>query len=396
MRITILLVSLAIIASCNKPDKWEIFVAKRLVYAQDLYRQGFYSEALSVLDSLSVNFDLPRNYEADIDFLRARIFTEMNLLDSAQTCYEKIVVLDIPYKGVYLNLGNLKYREGKYLEAIAYYKKEYKKYKTASSLVSIGYAYESLGKIDSAIAFYDSALRITNNSLAHALFRKGQILMKLGNYEQAYSLFLNAYQSDPDNATYKYHLGLASMRIGKLDEAKNLFLEVIQKRPYEHEVYYNLSQIMAKKGNFFEANNYAVLAESLRSEEAKLSEFETLTRVRPSDPYIWATYGYGLMRLGKHKDAIKAFNVALFYKPDFYEVIYWLGILFSKYNVERSITYFEKLVNDVNTPPNLKIQAVSFLSRYYADVGSYQKAKTYIDLLISLGQIASDTLIQKK
>ncbi|CAM1350320.1 tetratricopeptide repeat protein [Tenacibaculum insulae] len=167
---------------------------------------------------------------------------------------------------IYLELKQYERALDKFNESIAIDKEIDDKVGLAISYQNIGYAYESLNKLDLALDNYQKSLRyntinedilgqgLSNNSIAN-------ILIKKGNYEEAYKFITKAVVSLEKNGKKDYLIEvydtLASVliKVNKNDEAER-YLNKALKIGEENNmlsslsmIYKHFSELNLKKGN---------------------------------------------------------------------------------------------------------------------------------------------------
>lgn len=301
-----------------------------LIRAQEAFEAGNPHAALALTDSAEQRAGSGNaGFLADVNFLRARVHTEVHRDDLAEAAYERVLVLDPDYRGVWLNLGNAAYRNGEYSDALAHYRRELASHPTADIQVFIGRAYAELGKVDSARSAYEQALEMDGTS-ASAHIRMAELLEKDGDPVVALVHAKQALEQDPGNPNYTYFIGTLLMRTHQLEEAARTFRTVLKQQPDRQAAHYNLGQALVRLGRQDEARVHLAVADSLFKLEHELRLWETKTQVDPQNPAVWATYGYALRRTGRNAEALRAYGVALHLDPSHLDVRYELANLYLK------------------------------------------------------------------
>lgn len=286
--------------------------ASALIEAQGAYERADYRLALALADTAeSRSGEGASAFLADVAFLRAQILTAVNRDEDARAAYERVLELGPDYPGAWLNLGNNAFRGGRFDEAITAYRQEQQARPSPKNLVYIGRAYAELGEVDSARAAYEEAIEADENH-AEAYLRLSQLHEREGSYEEALRFARRAQAVEPEDAGSHYLVGLLAYRTGRLEEALGRFEYVVGQRPRDFEAHYNLGQVLTRLGRAGEAAEHLRVADSLRTIEAQLSEWATLTQVQPEEPAVWATYGYALRRAGYPEEARRAYMTALY------------------------------------------------------------------------------------
>jgi tetratricopeptide (TPR) repeat protein len=116
----------------------------------------------------------------------------------------------------------------------------------------LGYALCQKGRVDEAIAHYQTALQIKPDYV-EAYNNLGNALLQKGNVDEAITHFQMALQIKPDYVVTSYNLGNALLQNGKVDEAIVQFQTALQIKPDYAEAHNNLGNALFKKGRVDEA-----------------------------------------------------------------------------------------------------------------------------------------------
>lgn len=94
------------------------------------------------------------------------------------------------------------------------------------------------GKPDEALAHYDTLLMVAPNN-SRFLYNKGYVhFVYLSNYETALEYFDQSLANDPDYLDALYNKGCVYEKMGNYNKAKTIFSEVLQRNPnYELAIY---------------------------------------------------------------------------------------------------------------------------------------------------------------
>ena len=165
---------------------------------------------------------------------------------------------------------------------------------------NLGLALFRLGRIDEAMAHYESALRVDPNNLearynlALACARLGQLPAALENYAKILAL-------RPDSADVRSSYGAALLRAGRRDDAAVQFQKALQLKPGLAEAHANLGDLL------FDGGNVAGAA----------VEFETALRLKPDFAPAHCSLGNVLARQDRMADALAQYEEAVRLQPDF-------------------------------------------------------------------------------
>jgi tetratricopeptide (TPR) repeat protein len=198
---------------------------------------------------------------------------------------------------------------------------------------ALGAALRDQGRLDDAIANFESALRVkphfadaqdnlgeslaaegrANDAIPHLLEARrlqpesveacinlGSALHKAGRSKEAETEFRAALAMQPESAEAHGGLGLALMGQGRAQEALPQLLEAVRIHPNDADAHYNLG------------NAYGALD---RSDEA-ISQFKEAVRLKPSDPATHYNLGLALVSANRVQEAIPEFSASLKINPD--------------------------------------------------------------------------------
>lgn len=175
---------------------------------------------------------------------------------------------------------------------------------------------------------------------------RGDDLMLRKMYHEALIEYEAAVAGDPYNSIAWNKLGLAHMRTGRYEDAVLAFEQAIELDPYYSEAWTNMGDSLAMLGDHQEAiraydralginqrDIYALLRKGMSLQETgdstrameiyqeviRLADLEI--RKHPNyasfDAEIWTNKGDALFRLGRHEEAVAAYDTALEINPKF-------------------------------------------------------------------------------
>lgn len=321
-----------------------------LVEAQNAFRKGDVGAALALADSAEHRAGhTSETFLADVNFLRARVYSELNDPAAARRAYDAVLSLVPDYRGAHMNLGNIAFQEGEFRRALSHYEREYEAYDDPKVKVYIGRSHFELGRDDSARLAFEAAIA-QNDSLAEAHARLSHLYDQNGDLEQGLSYARRALALQPENPDYRYLVGSMLLRSGRTEQAVEQFRQVVARKPGHSEAYYGLGQALARLQRPEEASRALAVADSLGQIDDGLREYETKTRLYPDDPAAWATYGYALYQVGRDEEAMQAFQTALHVGPENVEVRFGVANLFLKYReVERALDEYDLILRQDET-----------------------------------------------
>jgi tetratricopeptide (TPR) repeat protein len=306
-------------SACNsKPPESPALIARSDFWVhqgEEALRQNEFDFAIILADSAEKL--APEN--ANVHFLRGRIYSEVGQWQNAETAYRKALALQPDYRGVWNNLGNNAYRQQKYYQAIAFYQKELETSPAAIPYRGVGRAYVELGKVDSAHHAFEQAIA-ADSLYSPAHFSLGFLFEDEGEFEKALQHARSAWQLDPENLEYRYLTGELLVKTRQYEEALSVLGGVVAKWPWHHGAQYNCGQALARLGRETEAKKYLDEAERVRAWDARLEHLENTVRSLPSDPFAHAALASMLRRTGRYNDAMHAYKVAQHLAPQDMEI----------------------------------------------------------------------------
>lgn len=165
-------------------------------------------------------------------------------------------------------------------------------------LLSVGYAYETVGEYSKAIENYDKALSLNPKS-GPASFHKGHVLLFLNKFGDAKDLIQKAVSLEPDNSYYKVALGNIFLEEGNTQEALNLYSSAgdDEKSPKQYR-----SEALTAAGFIYSTNN--LMTESINMTQKAL-------QLDPSNAKANALLGFNYLLINKPDEGIKLINKAI-------------------------------------------------------------------------------------
>jgi len=307
--------------SCGKKqvssqDEFDPVVRRFLIEGTDALKRLDFDRALALVDSVAKY--KPNN--ADLHFLRGRIYSELMRWDEAEISYRKALDLLPNYRGVWNNLGNNEYRKQAYSKAITYYNKELERNQAAIPWTGMGRTYSQLGNNDSAMYAFEQAIAL-DSTYAPAYFNMAILEDDEGNAEAAFERVSRALSLAPDNLDYRYQVGAILVKMARNEEALQYLEPVAEARSWHHATYYNLGQAYMRLGREEKAQEYMDRAEYLRAQDAEIGNLENSVLVTPWSPVNHAALGVALRRVGRYNDALHAYMTGLHIDPQNPEIM---------------------------------------------------------------------------
>ncbi len=167
-----------------------------------------------------------------------------------------------------LESGANSFKEGKYEEAIEYFKKVIEKFPSNyEGYFNLGLSYLKKGDLDQAIAQLEKATELNPKSV-DAHFALGEAYFSKGEGEKATESFSKAIEIAPENPMAYYDLGIVYYKLERSEEALKAFDKAIELNREFSSAYYQAALCAVKIGDFQRAIGY----------------FEEFLKVEPNAP----------------------------------------------------------------------------------------------------------------
>ncbi|HQN18438.1 MAG TPA: tetratricopeptide repeat protein, partial [Syntrophobacteraceae bacterium] len=159
----------------------------------------------------------------------------------------------------------------------------------------LGVLYEDEKKYDEAMRIYDKGLGEAPRD-ADLLFRKGALLDKMGNKDEAIKVMRTILEIEPKNANALNYIGYTYAELGiNLMEAKQLIKTALEIEPEDGYIMDSMAWVYYRMGQYKKALDVIL---------------EAVKRV-PGDPVIQEHLGDIYLSLGKKSKAAEAYQKAL-------------------------------------------------------------------------------------
>lgn len=190
----------------------------------------------------------------------------------------------------------------------------------------LGRQAEAKKRYDEAILHYRRALLGQDN--AEGRLNLGNVLLKQGNPDMAFSQFKEAIRLSPGLEAVYVAWGQALKLQGKMDEAVQLYQDALRHNPNFAQVHYNLAMVLEQQQQTARAAQHAAElagqpqaaakaaaeAQLLGSDAAK--HYAAAERLGLNTPDFWCSYGTLLNKQGKLPQAEACLNTAVAQQPD--------------------------------------------------------------------------------
>ena len=164
---------------------------------------------------------------------------------------------------------------------------------------NVGVSLAIRGRPDEALAQFDEAIRLSNDTLPQARFSRGNVLRERGDVAGAMAEYARAVEIKPDYAEAHYNLAVLLEREGRLDEAIAHYERAVANALDYEDAHYNLANAMRARRRFDEA----------------LVHYSQVLRINPRRADAATNLGATFFDMGRYDDAARAFRAALSIDP---------------------------------------------------------------------------------
>ena len=218
----------------------------------------------------------------------ALLALEANQLEEAQSFFEKLVALDYQTQQAYYYLGAIAEEQNNRSRALQWYQKVEQGDHWIEVQIRIA-RLEAQGDDVEAARERLRKLRLGHPAQAQRLFLvEGDILTQLGRYQEAYTLYSQYLDTQPDDSEILYARALTAENLDRLAAAERDFRKVLQQDP--------------DNARTLNALGYTLADRTGRYEEALVYVQKAFDKT-PDDPAVIDSMGWVLYRLGRLQEA---------------------------------------------------------------------------------------------
>jgi len=226
--------------------------------------------------------------DGQVVYSLALLALEANQLEEAEDFFEKLVALDYQVQQAYYYLGAIAEEQNNRSRALRWYQKVEQGDHWIEVQIRIA-RLEAQGDDVDAARERLRKLRLGHPAQAQRLFLvEGDILIQLGRHQEAYDLYSQYLETQPDDSEILYARALTAEKLDRLDEAERDFRKVLQQDP--------------ENTRTLNALGYTLADRTERYEEALVYVQKALTQT-PDDPAVIDSMGWVLYRLGRLQEA---------------------------------------------------------------------------------------------
>jgi tetratricopeptide (TPR) repeat protein len=218
----------------------------------------------------------------------ALLALEAGQLDEARESLERLITLDYQTQQAYYYLGAIAEEQGKHKRAMQWYRKV----EEGEHWIEVQIRMARLEAVDDDI---DAArerlrrLRLSQPEQAQRLFLvEGEILAQVDRHDEAYALYSNYLEINPQDEEILYARALIAEHLGLLDQAETDLLTLLEQDPDNTRALNALGYTLADRTD--------------RYQEA-LAYIEKALQQTPDDPAVIDSMGWVLYRLGRLQEA---------------------------------------------------------------------------------------------
>jgi arylsulfatase A-like enzyme/tetratricopeptide (TPR) repeat protein len=173
--------------------------------------------------------------------------------DRAVGMLTQVVKADPKVIDAWFSLGNLYFKEGRYRESIAHFRKTLElKPDYDIAVINMAHAFRRLGDDAAAMAGYERYLQLDPRD-AYVRYQVGEVFLDRGDIDRAEQVFKQALELDPKVASATNALGVIAYRRGDPVAAEKLIREAIAVKEDVRLARYNLALLAEGRGDLLGA-----------------------------------------------------------------------------------------------------------------------------------------------
>ena len=235
-----------------------------------------------------------------------------------------------------------------------------------------------------------------NPNNPEGLFLFGLFEAQRGNLLNGLDLLTRSIHGDPHNTDAHYNQAVIYLKLSKFTEAKESLQRAVQLNPLLAEAHFNLGVIYMLENNFERALEYlsqtirikphfldALLRRGLIHLETQqfdlaLQDFNAVLAITPQHLDALLNSGVVFQKNGKLNEALQRYQAALQIKPDWVDALLNMGVTLTKLNrFEQALACYDKALSIAPDAPDLwsnKGITLSKLRRYDQAIACFDRA----------------------
>lgn len=280
----------------------------------------------------------------------------------------------------YLALGYLKFKEGKYEEAIDYYRKSIELFPTAEAYNNLAY---TLSKYNTSNSNYLTVIKLLEKSISlrrgnyKAYLNIGDIYSTKQDYDNAIINYKKALEINPKFSAAYWSIGLIDEKMGRMNEALKRYKNAVRFAPLDIKALYSLGTLCLNTGQYANAINTLERLISLSPDnpdayynlglcyyyigdyKKAVEAYQQSLKINPYKADIHNSLGISLLMVGRLDMAMQEYAVAIKIDPKFAQAYGNMGLVYKQMGEkDRAIAMFKEALkfdpNNQSTKENLK------------------------------------------
>jgi protein O-GlcNAc transferase len=283
-------------------------------------------------------------------------------LAEAEACFLRVLALCPGHPDALHLLGVVAFQMGKADACVEFVSQAIRSDKrNPAYFFSLGNGLQALGRLDDALAAFDTALTLKPD-FVEALSNRGNALQGLERFDEALESYDKALFLKPSFAAASHNRGNALQKLSRFDEAVESYDNAVKLHP-------NYAEALYSRGNALQAlKRYGDAVES----------YNRALALKPDFADAFYNSGNALQELKRFGEALASFDKALALKPDFAEALNNRGNALNELKrFDEALASYDKalaLKPDYAEALNNRGNALNELKRFDEALASYDKA----------------------
>ncbi len=266
---------------------------------------------------------------------------------------------------IFMRLATLAGKANDHRSSIDYYQRSYELDTTSTlALIGIGTAYDILSVPDSALLYYERALR--EDTLILSVGRRiVELYADTEQYEELIEIAQKILYQDYRDQYVRKNLGYAFYKIGMHREALNEFMIISKIDPQDVYSRFYIGRIYLEEGDY----------------EAASNEIEQAIEIDPYFVELWVYLGFIAIEEKDFETAEYAFTEAAHHGADMVQIYYLLGVVAEmQQQYSRAYFHYHRSLND----DSKNLAALEALAHLCDRIGKTDEARVTFEKVISL------------
>ncbi|MGA7809149.1 tetratricopeptide repeat protein [Bradyrhizobium sp.] len=255
-------------------------------------------------------------------------------LAEAETYYRKILAIEPDHRDAIQLIGAIAYQRGSYEVAAEWIGRAIKLDRNQPAwFYNLGLSLERLGKLEQALACYDSALALNPRS-AEGCNNRGNVLKALNRTDEALASYEQALALNSDYAEALNGRGSLLEIRNRPDDALACYDRALQVKPNYADAFNHRGNALKRLGRTEEAlasyeaavalnpnlvaalNNYGAMLKEMNRFDEALAKYDQALALDPTSIAALNNRGVVLAELGRSDEALSSYGKALALSPD--------------------------------------------------------------------------------